>query len=293
MKYIHFVFACTMIIAPLCGSAFGNTDQKSMIYNAEYTVNINEIVPLEQNYAFKIVDANEKSGDILVKIYNKGNEVEVETPFGDEDKPFTHVITIPETDEKDTDYIILKITPQHFDVKDDNIKIDVIIDQYLDPTLEDKDFLIVDTAKNPIIGENFSLEQGYILRPEQLKNKKVTFHLIMNNTIVKTQEMESGDIFCYSKTVNNSPRTILITKMEDYFESSNGTIVFLKGITQRYDPNPELNTVKSSSINNLTNYSKMDNITNKNFNSIPYISILIGIIVIIGASYLFLNRKHK
>lgn len=297
MKYIHFVCICSVIILGLCGSAFSASDQRSMIYNAEYTLNMNQIVFLEQNYTFKIVDANDRSGDILVKVYHKDKEVDIDAPFGDEKKPFKYTVTIPETNEKKTDYTVLKITPLKFDVKDNIIKVKVKVEQFIDPKLQDKDFLILDATKSLKVGENISLNQGYLLRADNLNDKKITLQLIRNNTILKSQELKPEDVFCYCKNTSGIPRTIFITKINDYFESSSGTTVFLKGVTQRYDANPTIpvkSSIKSNAtLNNSTKPIETNNGNISSFRSLPFICLLFLIVISIGAYYLFMKRRYK
>lgn len=210
-----------------------------MIYYSEETLEAGDIVHLEQGYSFKLIDASEDSGDILVQLYYKDEEIEIGDSFGDEGNPFEYIVTIEETDEDDeeeeTDYVVIRIRPVDFDEKDDSIYVDVEIGQFLDPEQDDDDFLLLDTSKSVKVGESLSLEEGYTLDASDMEDDSVILELSKDGKSLKKEELEIDDIFSYSKSVDDSARTIFIARVSKFFESSDSSTVILKDVTQRPD----------------------------------------------------------
>jgi hypothetical protein len=248
MGYIRFVFICAMVLLSLLSSpVYCSTEEKAMIYYSEETLTAGDIVQLEQDYSFKLMDASEDSGDILVKVYYKGEEIDIGDSFGDEDNPFEYIVTIEDEEEEEIDYLVIQITPVDFDDKDDSISVDVEIEQFLDPEQDDDDFLMIDTSKSVKLGETLSLDEGYTLEASDLKDDSVILELSKNGKSLKKEELEIEDIFSYSKNVDNTSRTIFIARVSKFFESSDSSTVILKDVTQRSDP--EENNVEDESEN--------------------------------------------
>ncbi len=215
-------------------------EEKALIYYSEDTLNAGDTVQLEQGYSFKLVDANEDSGDILVKVYHNGEEIDVGDSFGDEDSPFEYIITIKEVDgddeeEEEIDYVVIWIRPVDFDEKDDSIYVAREIEQFLDPEQDDDDFLTLDSSMSVKVGETLSLDEGYTLDASDMEDDSVVLELSKDGNSLKKEELEIGDIFSYSKTVDASTRTIFIGRVNKFFESSTGSTVILKDVTQRAD----------------------------------------------------------
>ncbi|WP_370572999.1 S-layer protein domain-containing protein [Methanomethylovorans sp.] len=238
MRYIRFVFICAMILLSLLPSpVYCSTEEKAMIYYSEETLTAGDTVQLEQDYSFKLMDASEDSGDILVKVYYKDEEIDIGDSFGDEDNPFEYIVTIKEEDEEEEeiDYLVIRITPVDFDDKDDSISVDVEIEQFLDPEQDDDDFLMLDTSKSVKVGETLPLEEGYTLDANDMEDDSVIIELSKDGKSLKKEELEVDDIFSYSKSVDNSARTIFIARVSKFFESSTSSTVILKDVTQRPD----------------------------------------------------------
>ena len=215
-----------------------STEEKAMIYYSEETLTAGDTVHLEQGYSFKLIDASEDSGDILVQVYYKDEEIEIGDSFGDEDDPFEYMIPIEERDgdeEEETDYVVIRIRPVDFDDKDDGIHVEVEIEQFLDPEQEDDDFLLLDTSKSVKVGESLSLEEGYTLDASDMEDDSVVLELSRNGKSLKKEELEIDDIFSYSKSVDDNVRTIFIARVSKFFESSASSTVILKDVTQRPD----------------------------------------------------------
>ncbi|WP_370575293.1 S-layer protein domain-containing protein [Methanomethylovorans sp.] len=241
MRYIRFVFICAMILllSLLPSPVYCSTEEKAMIYYSEETLTAGDTVQLEQDYSFKLMDASEDSGDILVKVYYKDEEIDIGDSFGDEDNPFEYIVTIKEEDEdeeeEEIDYLVIRITPVDFDEKDDSISVDVEIEQFLDPEQDDDDFLMLDTSKSVKVGETLPLEEGYTLDANDMEDDSVIIELSKDGKSLKKEELEVDDIFSYSKSVDNSARTIFIARVSKFFESSTSSTVILKDVTQRPD----------------------------------------------------------
>lgn len=240
MRYIRFVFVCVITSFFLLSSPVHcSTEEEAMIYYSEEILGAGDIVHLEQGYSFKLIDTSKSSGDILVKVYYKDEEIDIGDSFGDKDKPFEYMVTIKETDkneeEKEMDYVVLRITPTDFNDKKDKIYVEVKIEQFLDPEQGDDDFLMLDTSKSVKVGETLSLEEGYTLDASDMEEDSVILELSKDGRSLKKEELEIGDIFSYSKNEEGTPRTIFIARASKFFESSTSSTVILKDVTQRPD----------------------------------------------------------
>lgn len=280
MGYIRFVFICAIVMMFLLSSPVhcATEEEKALIYYSEDTLNAGDIVNLEQGYSFKLVDANEDSGDILVKVYHNGEEIDVGDAFGDEDNPFEYIVTIKEVDgddeeEKETDYVVIRITPVDFDEKDDSMYVEMKIEQFLDPEQDDEDFLTLDSSMSVKVGETLSLDGGYALDASDMEDDSVVLELSKDGNSLKKEELEIGDIFSYSKTVDDSTRTIFIGRVNKFFESSTGSTVILKDVTQRADfEDSETGKLSGNISENKSNetlslMSILDSIDNTNLNA--------------------------
>ena len=100
MRYIRFVVVYVMTLLFLLSSpVYCSAEEKAMIYYSEDTLSAGDIVQLEQGYSFKLIDSSKDSGDILLKVYYKDEEIDIRDSFGDEDKPFEYIVTMEETNE--------------------------------------------------------------------------------------------------------------------------------------------------------------------------------------------------
>ncbi len=220
--------------------AYCFTEEEAIIHYSEETLSSGDIVQLDQGYSFKLMDTSKNSGDILVKVYYKDEEIDIGNSFGDENEPFEYIVTIKEKDkegkEEETDYRILRITPVDFDIKGNKTYVEVKIEQFLDPEQEDDDFLMLDTSKSVKVGEKLSLEEGYSLHASNMEDDSVILELNKDGRSLKKAELEIGDTFSYSKNVDGISRTIFIARASKFFESSTSSTVILKDVTQRRDP---------------------------------------------------------
>lgn len=64
--------------------AYCSIEEKAMIYYSKETLKAGDSAHLEQGYSFKLMDANERSGDILVQIYYNDKEIEAGYSIGNE-----------------------------------------------------------------------------------------------------------------------------------------------------------------------------------------------------------------
>ncbi|WP_292351757.1 S-layer protein domain-containing protein [Methanomethylovorans sp. PtaU1.Bin093] len=257
MGYIRFVFICAMIILFLFSfPVYCSTEEKAMIYYSEETLTAGDTVHLEQGYSFKLIDASKDSGDILVQVYYKDEEIEIGDSFGDEDDPFEYMITIEESDEDEeaeTDYVVIRIRPVDFDDKDDGVHVEVEIEQFLDPEQKDDDFLLLDTSKSVKVGESLSLEEGYTLDASDMEDDSVVLELSKDGRSLKKEELEIDDIFSYSKSVDDNVRTIFIARVSKFFESSDSSTVILKDVTQRPDMEEDDEEISENGSDNKIN----------------------------------------
>ncbi|AGB50248.1 Protein of unknown function (DUF1608) [Methanomethylovorans hollandica DSM 15978] len=271
MRYIRFVVVCVMTLLILLSSpVYCSPEEGAMIYYSEETLSAGDIVQLEQGYSFKLIDSSKDSGDILLKVYYKDEEIDIRDSFGDEDKPFEYIVTMEETNEdkkeEEIDYVVLRITPVDFDEKDDRIYVEVEIEQFLDPEQEDDDFLMLDTSKSVKVGESLSLEDGYTLEASDVEDDSVILELSRDGRSLKKEELETGDIFIYSKNVDGNSRTIFIARISKFFESSTSSTVILKDVTQRPD-------LEENSIGNVVRDISKNVSENNNNDTNPLISI--------------------
>ncbi|WP_177165243.1 S-layer protein domain-containing protein [Methanococcoides vulcani] len=215
-----------------------------IIHYSDSVVERDTKLSLAQGYTLHIVDINEDNGDVWVEILHNGILVEDGAGTGKENSSFEYILTIEaeDDDDEDEEYLIFRVTPKELVTSGKDTATKIRIEQYLDPTRDTKDFLIYDRSDSVNIGEEMDLEEGYTLSASDLDvdEETITVTLKKNGHVVKeVKEMEPGDIFSYYKNVNGEVRTIFITTVYDFFESSESHILFLKEISQREDVNVE------------------------------------------------------
>jgi len=265
MGYIRFVFIYTIILmgllsSPVCSSP----EEKTIIYYSKNTLTVGDVAYIEQGYSFQLIDFNKKSGDILLKVYYKGEEIDVEDFLGNKNKPVEYIKTIEQKDDEETDYVIFRIRPIDFNEKDKVTYVEVEIEQFLDPLQDDKDFLMLDTSKAVKRGETLFLEENYTLEAIGFEDDSVILELSKDGKPLKEEELEIGDIFSYYKEMGNNSRTIFIARVSKFFESSDSSTVILKDVTQRSDleENKEGNLIQNLTDENQQLMAIPDNINN-------------------------------
>ncbi|MDY0386365.1 MAG: hypothetical protein RBT65_04385 [Methanolobus sp.] len=233
MKYIHFViiFICMLI---LCISPVSGIRTEAIIHYSEPAVTVEDEISLEQGYSFKVVDMNSNSGDILIELYLNGEEVKQIENLAKEDYPFEYIRSIVEDDdgETETDYLILRITPEGSVKKSDNeVYSNICIQQYIDPVEDVDDYLILDKSYTLKDDSELELAGLYTLKATDIDDGKVSLELRLNGKLVKEDEVEEGEYFYYTFYSNKQVQTIFLANVKAFFETDDSMTVFLKHVS--------------------------------------------------------------
>ncbi|MDO9517239.1 MAG: S-layer protein domain-containing protein [Methanosarcinaceae archaeon] len=237
MKYIHFVLVGLCIVLSIFVTPAYGAEVNAMIHYSETFVKMYDELALEQGYSIKIIDIGPTSGDSWIELYLNNNKIDTNVYFAKENAPYEYIRTVIDEDDeekKETDYLIIRITP--IEVVKEPLSVKLQIEQFLDPELDAAEYLILDKSKSIKIGTPLNLEEEYTLEASNLKDNTVTLTLSKNGYPVKEEkEVEKGDMFTYSKTVDGKPITIFIAKLDTFFEGTDSETVFLKQVSQRAD----------------------------------------------------------
>ncbi|MBW6470528.1 MAG: hypothetical protein K0A90_04820 [Methanosarcinaceae archaeon] len=235
MKYIHFVLVGLCIVLSVFVTPAYGAEVNAMIHYSETFVEIQDELSFEQGYSIKVADINPTNGDSWIELYLNGIKVDSDMQFAKENYPFEYIKTFTDKndDKKETDYLIIRITPVEVVKKPLSVKLQ--IEQFLDPQLKAEEYLILDKSRSIKVGTPLELEEEYTLEASGLKDTYVTLTLSKNGYPVKEKEIEEGDMFTYSKTVNSKVVTIFIAKFADIFIGTDTKTVFLEQVSQRAD----------------------------------------------------------
>ncbi len=236
MKYIHYLIGMFVLLSMFVSPVYG-TETNALIHYSEIEAEIQDEFTLEQGYSFKVLDINEKSGSCWIGVYLNGEEVEVDDPFGKETDPFEYIKTIieneDEDDEEEIDFLVIRITPT--EVIEELLTVELEVNQFVDPEIEATEYLLLDKKRSVDVGTTLELEDGYTLDASNLKDDSVMLTLSKNDSPVKKEEVEVGDLFTYSKTIGGKTITIFISKVKSIFEGADSDVIFLEQVSQRED----------------------------------------------------------
>ncbi len=233
MKYIHFVIVGLCIVLSAFVSPAYGAETNALIHYSETFVEIQDELALEQGYSIKVIDINSENGDSWIELYLNGNTIDTDMNFAKETTPFEYVKTIVDEDDEETDYLIIRITP--IKVEEETLSVKLKIEQFLDPEFDAAEYLILDKSRSVKVGTPLELEEEYTLEASDLEDTFVTLTLSKNGYPVKEEEVDKGDMFAYSKTVNGKVITIFIAKFNDLFVSTDSEMVLLEQVSQRAD----------------------------------------------------------
>ena len=237
MKYIHFVIVgLCIVLSAFVTPAYG-TEVNAMIHYSEMFVNVQDELSFEQGYSIKIADINPTNGNSWIELYLDGNKIDTDVYFAKEYAPFEYIRTVIDDDdeeEEEIDYMIIRITPIEF--IEETLSVKLKIEQFLDPELDAAEYLILDKSRSIKVETPLELEEGYTLKASDLTDTSVTLTLSKNGYTVKEEkEIEKGDMFTYSKTIDGKPITIFIAKLDTFFVGTDSEVVFLEQMSQRAD----------------------------------------------------------
>ena len=235
MKYIHFVIVGLCIVLSAFVSPAYGAETNALIHYSETFVEIQDELALEQGYSIKVIDINSENGDSWIELYLNGNTIDTDMNFAKETTPFEYIKTVTDEDDEDeeTDYLIIRITPVK--VEEETLSVKLKIEQFLDPEFDAAEYLILDKSRSVKVGTPLELEEEYTLEASDLEDTFVTLTLSKNGYPVKEEEVDKGDMFAYSKTVNGKVITIFIAKFNDLFVSTDSEMVLLEQVSQRAD----------------------------------------------------------
>lgn len=237
MRYIHFVLVGLCIVLSIFVTPAYGAEVNAMIHYSETFVDVQDELALEQGYSIKVADINPTNGDSWIELYLNNNKIDTDAYFAKENAPFEYIRTVideDEEEEEETDYLIIRITP--IEVEEEPLSVKLKIEQFLDPELDAAEYLILDKSRSVKVGTPLELEEEYTLEASDLTDTSVTLTLSKNGYPVKEEkEVEKGDMFTYSKTVDGKPITIFIAKLDTFFEGTDSEVVILEQVSQRAD----------------------------------------------------------
>lgn len=234
MKYIHFVLVSfCIVLSAFVIPAYG-AEVNAMIHYSEKFADPQSELSLEQGYSIKVIDVNPTNGNSMLELYLNGEKVDSDVQFAKENDPFEYIKTVTDDDDKETDYLTIRITP--IEITEEPILVKYKTEQFLDPKLDAAEYLILDDKMSIKVETPLELEEDYTLIASDLTDTSVTLTLSKNGYPVKEEnEIEKGDMFTYSKTVGGKSITIFIAKFDDLFVSKDSEMVLLEQVSQRAD----------------------------------------------------------
>lgn len=234
MRYIHFVLVGLCIVLSIFVTPAYGAEVNAMIHYSETFVDVQDELALEQGYSIKVADINPTNGDSWIELYLNNNKIDTDAYFAKENAPFEYIRTVIDEEEEETDYLIIRITP--IEVEEEPLSVKLKIEQFLDPELDAAEYIILDKSRLVKVGTPLELEEEYTLEASDLTDTSVTLTLSKNGYPVKEEkEVEKGDMFTYSKTVDGKPITIFIAKLDTFFEGTDSEVVILEQVSQRAD----------------------------------------------------------
>ncbi len=231
MRYIHFVLVGLCIVLSAFVSPAYGAEVNAMIHYSETFVDVQDELSFEQGYSIKVMDINSENGDSWLELYLNGNKIDTDAYFAKENAPFEYIKTVTDEDDEENDYLIIRITP--IEVIEEPLSTELKVEQFLDPEFDAAEYLILDKTKSIRIGTPLELEEEHTLEASGLEDTSVTLTLSKNGYPIKEEEVEKGDMFTYSKTVDSKVITIFIAKFDDFFVGTDSEVVFLEQVSQR------------------------------------------------------------
>ena len=233
MKYIHFVLVgFCIVLSAFVIPAYG-AEVNAMIHYSEKFANPQSELSLEQGYSIKVIDVNPTNGNSMLELYLNGEKVNSDMQFAKENDPFEYIKTVTDDDDKETDYLTIRITP--IEITEEPISVKYKTEQFLDSQLNAAEYLILDDRMSVKVGTPLELEEDYTIEASDLTDTSVTIGLNKNGYLIKEQELEKGDMFTYTKTVDGKVITIFIAKLDQFFVGTDSEVVFLEQVSQRAD----------------------------------------------------------
>lgn len=231
MRYIHFVLmGLCIVLSAFVSPAYG-TEANAMIHYSETFVEIQDELALEQGYSIKVMDINSENGDSWLELYLNGNKIDTDAYFAKQSAPFEYIKTVIDEDDEEIEYLIIRIKP--IEVIEEPLSTELKVEQFLDPEFDAAEYLILDKTRSIRIGTPLELEEEHILEASGLEDTSVTLTLSKNGYPIKEEEVEKGDMFTYSKTVDGKIITIFIAKFDDFFIGTDSEVIFLEQVSQR------------------------------------------------------------
>ncbi len=192
---------------------------------------IQDELALEQGYSVKVIDINSENGDSWLELYLNGNRIDTDVYFAKQSAPFEYIKTMTDGDDEEIEYLIIRITP--IGVMEEPLSTELKVEQFLDPEFDAAEYLILDKTKSIRVGTPLELEEEHTLEASGLEDTSVTLTLSKNGYPIKEEEVEKGDMFTYSKTVDGKVITIFIAKFDDVFVGTDSEVIFLEQVSQR------------------------------------------------------------
>ncbi len=231
MRYIHFVLVGLCIVLSAFVSPAYGTEVNAMIHYSETFVEIQDELALEQGYSIKVMDINSENGDSWLELYLNGNKIDTDAYFAKENAPFEYIKTVTDEDDEEIEYLIIRIKP--IEVIEEPLSTELKVEQFLDPEFDAAEYLILDKTRSIRIGTPLELEEGHTLEASGLEDTSVTLTLSKNGYPIKEEEVEKGDMFTYSKTVDGKVITIFIARFDNFFVGTDSEVIFLEQVSQR------------------------------------------------------------
>ena len=231
MRYIHFVLVGLCIVLSAFVSPAYGTEANAMIHYSETFVEIQDELALEQGYSIKVMDINSENGDSWLELYLNGNKIDTDAYFAKQSAPFEYIKTVTDEDNEEIEYLIIRIKP--IEVIEEPLSTELKVEQFLDPEFDAAEYLILDKTKSIRIGTPLELEEEYTIEASGLEDTSVILTLSKNGYPIKEEEVEKGDMFTYSKTVDGKVITIFIAKFDDFFVGTDSEVIFLEQVSQR------------------------------------------------------------
>ena len=231
MRYIHFVLVGLCIVLSAFVSPAYGTEANAMIHYSETFVEIQDELALEQGYSIKVMDINSENGDSWIELYLNGNRIDTDAYFAKQSAPFEYIKTVTDEDDEEIEYLIIRIKP--IEVIEEPLSTELKVEQFLDPEFDAAEYLILDKTRSIRIGTPLELEEEHTLEASGLEDTSVTLTLSKNGYPIKEEEVEKGDMFTYSKTVDGKVITIFIAKFDDFFVGTDSEVIFLEQVSQR------------------------------------------------------------
>ncbi|MEZ5334670.1 MAG: hypothetical protein R2741_05240 [Methanolobus sp.] len=231
MKYIHFVIVliCLLAVGIYPASAL---ETEAMIHYSEPAVNAGDEITLEQGYSMKISDLNSKSGDVMLKLYLNGEEVDLDDNFASDDDPMEYVRTVTDDDDDEMEYLVLRVTPKGT-VKESggDYYSTIYIEQYLDPVENIDDYLILDESYSFESDRGLELADIYEIEVTGTEDNKLLMELILNDDVVVMDEVGEDEYFYYTTYKGNQPNAVLLARVKAYIEGDDSITVFLDQVS--------------------------------------------------------------